>query len=227
MDSTVALWKIKKDYARLYTLTFTYGSKDQEVALVAARKISELAGAIHLEIDLQWLRDFSKTSGSALLSQKDIPTPEMGELDNLEKSRATAEKVWVPARNLVFLSIAASLAESLGGEADIVAGFDREEAETFPDNTAAFVDRVNQTLEYALLKKGVQVTAPLIDLDKKEIAKTSLRTRAPVEYTCSCYMPLGFDKEKRPIHCGLCESCKRRKRGFRESGVSDPTIYQA
>ncbi len=225
LDSTTAMWRVKKDYSRLYTLTFAYGSKDEDVTLAVTKKLSEIVGADHRVIELPWLKDFSRFSGSTLVSKRELPTPAEGDLDDFEKASETAKSVWVPARNLVFLAIATSFAESIGGGADIIAGFDYEEAATFPDNSSEFVSRMNEVIKLAVLEKDIKVVAPLIQLNKTEIVALSLKLGVPVEYTSSCYSPKSIDNQGRPVHCGVCESCMRRRRGFKATGV-DPTIYK-
>jgi 7-cyano-7-deazaguanine synthase len=84
---------------------------------------------------------------------------------------------------------------------------------------------MNEVIEVAVLEKDIKVVAPLIQLNKTEIATLSLKLGVPVEYTSSCYRPKGIDNQGRPVHCGVCESCMRRKRGFKATGV-DPTIYK-
>lgn len=226
IDSATALWKVKNGYGKLHTLTFTYGSKDEAVMVECTRRLSSLAGAEHRLISLPWLEAFSEAAGSALVSEeKGLPAPGEEGLNSLDEARRTAASVWVPARNLVFLSIAASFAESLGGDVDIITGFDREEALTFPDNTLEFVEAVNRALEYGVLRRGIKVVAPLIHMDKVEICREALRLGVPVEFTLSCYEPSGVDSRGRPIHCGRCESCMRRRRGFRAAG-EDRTVYR-
>ena len=126
---------------------------------------------------------------------------------------------------LVFISIAAAYAETKGG-ADIITGFNREEAERFPDNSRKFLKNMNKTLRYATFEGNVKVVAPLIDCDKRQICKMAFDLKAPVELSVSCYIPIGFEGKK-PIHCGSCESCMRRKRGFKEANVEDPTVYKS
>ena len=225
LDSATAMWKVKDQYTQIYALTFAYGAKDEKVMLKAAKKLSKLAGAKHIVISLPWLEGFSKTAGSALVSEKDVPSLREEDLNDSVKAKATAKAVWVPARNLVFLSIAASFAEALGGRADIITGFDREEAATFPDNSQEFLERMNSALELAVLAKGIRIVAPLIQMNKGDIAGLASELGLPVEYTTSCYNPCGIDRHGRPIHCGACESCVRRKRGFKSVGM-DRTVYR-
>ena len=94
------------------------------------------------------------------------------ELDNKEITKKSAEMVWVPARNVVFLSIGAALAENFKYDT-IVTGFDIEEAATFPDNTIEFVERFNEMLKFGTLNK-TSVYAPLIFLNKSDIVKRGL-----------------------------------------------------
>jgi len=226
LDSTTAMWKVKNSYQKLYTLTFTYGSKDQSVALACSEKISSLAGATHQVINLPWLRDFASHSGSAIVAKNThIPEPSENDLDDPEAASETARSVWIPARNLIFLSIAASFAESIGG-GEIVTGFNLEEAATFPDNSVSFVSAMNTVLDYAVLDKSVKVVSPLIEMDKSEIARFAVDLGAPVEYMSSCYKPLGLDMQGRPVHCRVCESCKRRIRAFKAACVTDATVFK-
>lgn len=116
----------------------------------------------------------------------------------------------MPNRNGLFLNIAASFAEGLGAAA-ILTGFNREEAETFPDNSASFVEAANGSLRFSTLS-GVRVESPTLQMNKLEIVQEGLRVQLPFELTWSCYE--GFDKM-----CGACESCLRSKRAYHEGGV--------
>jgi 7-cyano-7-deazaguanine synthase len=123
------------------------------------------------------------------------------------------------------ISIAASHADTLEGDVDIVVGFDEEEARTFPDNSRRFVENLNLTLEDAVFEKRVKLVAPLIEMEKGEIVSLASRLEAPLELTCSCYQPRGF-REDRPLHCGVCQSCLLRSHGFQAAGVPDPSAYE-
>ncbi|HIH45128.1 MAG TPA: 7-cyano-7-deazaguanine synthase, partial [Candidatus Methanoperedenaceae archaeon] len=150
----------------------------------------------------------------ALTGKGTLPHLRDDELDS-EKAVETAGAVWVPARNMVFLSIGAAFAENFGCEL-ITTGFDREEAATFPDNTVEFIDRFNRALEYGTLSRPV-VFAPLKDMDKKDIVRRGIEIHAPLELSWSCYL-----SGEKP--CGSCESCVRRERAFRLAGIEDPLI---
>lgn len=227
LDSTVALWwaKERENYEKIYALTFTYGSKEEKVTVECTKNIAKLSNVENrLIINLPWLKEFAYLKGSTLVAEEKQVPQFSGELNSANLNE-TAKSVWIPARNLCFISIAASWAEVLGDHVEIVTGFNGEEARTFPDNSKKFVERVNSLLKLAVLEAKVRVVAPLIDKDKKDICLLAEELSVPVEYTNSCYEPQGLSPEGKPIHCGRCESCTRRHRGFMESIGYDKTVY--
>ena len=213
LDCTVATSVYAKDY-EIHAITFNYGQKAFKQELKAAKEICEKMGFTHTVIDLPWLAEISDSS---LNTSEDIPEVDLDDLDDLKKSTETANSVWVPARNTVFTSIAASFAESIGAEI-IIVGWDKEEANTFPDNSKEYMEKFNELFEVGS-PIAIEIKAPAIDLDKDEIVKLGSEVNAPMELSYSCYK--GFDK-----HCGVCESCMRRKRGFKKAGIEDLTIYE-
>lgn len=230
LDSTVCLWWAKKQgYCQVAAMTFEYGSKEEKVLVEVTKNLGKKAAVDeHQFISLEFLAEFSKRSGSSLAkdSTQDLPKLKKEELDDLDKGLESAKSVWIPARNLVFLSIASSYAEVLGGEVDIITGFNLEEGSTFPDNTQEFIDDFTKTAARGVLKAQVQILSPISKMSKAQIVKLGTELGVPFSYSNSCYNPKGLDKQERPIHCGLCESCMRRKRGFQEGLDSDPTIYE-
>ncbi len=210
MDSVVATIKLAEDY-EIHAITFDYGQRSASMEIKAARRISKFFGFRHSVIEIPWL---GKIGGSALTTRKEIPHLNINELD--DKSRETAKRVWVPARNLIFTSIGAAFAESICAEV-IIVGWDKEEAATFPDNSREFLQAFNRVLAIGTLKH-VEVKAPFIDSTKREIVEEGYRIGVPFELTYSCY-------EGGELHCGTCESCARRKRAFKLAGVGDPTMY--
>ena len=171
-------------------------------------------GFKHSVIDLPWLAEISNSS---LNTDDDIPEVSEDDLDDVKKSGETASSVWVPARNMVFTSIATSYAESLGAEV-IIVGWDAEEAATFPDNSKEFLNAFNELIKIGS-PDNIKIEAPAIDLNKEEIVKLGLDVGAPMELSYSCYA--GRDK-----HCGVCESCMRRKRAFKKLKIKDVTEYE-
>ena len=213
LDCTVATSAYANDYD-IHAITFNYGQKSFKQELKASKEICKKMNWTHEVIDLPWL---SKISTSSLNTSEDIPEVKEDELDDLEKSKSSASSVWVPARNMVFTSIATSYAESIGAEI-IIVGWDREEAATFPDNSKEFLNAFNELIEIGS-HDNIKIEAPAIDLNKEEIVELGVKVGAPMELSYSCYA----GREK---HCGVCESCMRRKRAFKKLKINDPTEYE-
>ena len=213
LDCTVATSAYANDYD-IHAITFNYGQKSFKQELKASKENSKKMNWTHEVIDLPWL---SKISTSSLNTSEDIPEVKEDELDDLEKSKSSASSVWVPARNMVFTSIATSYAESIGAEI-IIVGWDREEAATFPDNSKEFLNAFNELIEIGS-PDNIKIEAPAIDLNKEEIVELGVKVGAPMELSYSCYA----GREK---HCGVCESCMRRKRAFKKLKINDPTEYE-
>ena len=213
LDCTVATSVFKDDF-KIHAITFDYGQKAFKRELQAAEEICSKMGWTHEVIDLPWL---AQISNSSLNTDEDIPELSESDLDNLEKSTQSASSVWVPARNMVFTSIAVSYAESIGAE-KIIVGWDAEEAATFPDNSKEFLETFNELIDVGS-PDNIKIEAPLIELNKEEIVKLGLNIGAPIELSYSCYK--GSDKQ-----CGVCESCVRRKRAFKSLGIEDGSEYE-
>jgi 7-cyano-7-deazaguanine synthase len=211
LDSTVAFKQALDTFGSVICLTFDYGQRAATTEIENAAAICSKYGCEHHVIPLPWYRDF----GGALTGTRELPTPSDSDLDDLERSEESARSVWVPARNMVFLSIAAAFAEEHGLE-HIVVGFDAEEGATFPDNTPEFMELFDRVMEYGTMNHPA-IFAPLAGLDKEGIVRLGLKIQAPMEYSWSCYTA-------GPLPCGVCESCMRRKRAFSNVGVTDPLL---
>ncbi|AEG19026.1 7-cyano-7-deazaguanine synthase QueC [Methanobacterium paludis] len=212
LDSTVATSYFNDEY-EIHALTFDYGQWSAEREIESAKTVCEKLNIKHTVLNLPWL---SKLGGSALTSNEEIPELKADELDNKEVCDETARKVWVPGRNIVFTAIATSFAEAEGAQI-IIVGWDLEEAATFPDNSKEFLNAFNNVLEIGSID-NIKIEAPVIDMNKKGIVELGKQVGAPMDLSYSCYKG---GKE----HCGVCESCMRRKRAFQESGIEDKTIY--
>ncbi|MBE6489566.1 MAG: 7-cyano-7-deazaguanine synthase QueC [Methanobrevibacter sp.] len=213
LDCTVATSVFAGEY-EIHAITFNYGQKAFERELEAAKEICAKMNWTHEVIDLPWL---AKISTSSLNTSEDIPEVSIDDLDDAEKSSESASSVWVPARNMVFTSIAVSYAESIGAE-KIIVGWDAEEAATFPDNSKEFLNTFNELIDVGS-PDNIKIEAPAIDLTKEEIVKLGVEVGAPMEISYSCYK--GGKK-----HCGVCESCMRRKRAFTQLGIEDLSEYE-
>ncbi|MCL2687491.1 MAG: 7-cyano-7-deazaguanine synthase QueC [Methanobrevibacter sp.] len=218
LDSTVATAVYAKNY-EIHCITFDYGQKSVIQEIKSSKAICEKLGMEHTVIDLKWLANLGS---SALTNNEDIPEINLEELDDEYIGENIANKVWVPGRNIVFTAIAVSFAEGEGAEI-IIVGWDKEEATTFPDNSKEFLNSFNELIAIGTkTKSNIEIKAPAIDLTKKEIIELGKKVDAPMNISYSCYK----NNEKDNIHCGICESCVRRKRAFLEANIEDSTIYE-
>lgn len=208
LDSAVSLAHALRESEVILSLTFDYGQMAAEKEKEAAAALAAHYGVRHKIITLPFLREIT---GTALVAgHKELPEPELRELDDLEASTASAAAVWVPNRNGVFINIAAAFAEASHCDL-VVTGFNREEAATFPDNSPQYVDAVNKALGLSTLKK-VRVVSYTQRLDKAAIIKLGMRLGVPFRYVWSCYR--GGAKA-----CGRCESCLRFRRAAEAAGL--------
>ncbi|MFZ3060080.1 MAG: 7-cyano-7-deazaguanine synthase QueC [Candidatus Methanoperedens sp.] len=211
LDSTVAFKEAYNRCDEVVCVTFDYGQRAREKEIAFAKNICGQFKVGHIIISLPWYGTFR----GALTGGGMLPKISGHELDDKEITQKSAEEVWVPARNVVFLSIGAALAENYKYDI-IVTGFDAEEAATFPDNTPEFVERFNEMLKFGTLVHP-SVYTPLISMNKADIVRRGLEIDAPLEWSWSCY-----EGKERP--CGVCESCLRRKRAFDMVGAKDPLL---
>jgi 7-cyano-7-deazaguanine synthase len=209
LDSVVAFKMAYDKCDEVLCISYDYGQRAKARELEYASKICAKYHVKHVQIPLPWFKHFS----GALTNKTAIPKLSEELLENFEITTGTAKAVWVPARNLVFLAIAASFCENYDYDF-IITGFNREEGLTFPDNSISFINLFNDTLKYGALKK-IEVKAPLIKLNKYEIAKLGLDINAPIEWSWSCYTA-----QKKP--CGVCEACVRRRAAFNAIPARDP-----
>lgn len=190
LDSVVSLGLCKKEYNIELALTFDYGQKALKDEIEASEKIAKYYNIKHKVIKLDWLKEITKT---ALVSDNEVPK-------GIDNPQYSAKAVWVPNRNGLFLNIAGCFAESYN-YTHIIIGANKEEGQTFPDNTQEFADRITAEFEYSTLSKP-QILVPLINYNKNDIVKLAIDNKMPLELIKSCYN--GGEK-----HCGKCESCTR------------------
>jgi 7-cyano-7-deazaguanine synthase len=218
LDSVASLAVAYKKTTVKLALIFDYGQKAASKEIEYSRVIAERYGINHKVILLPWLKEITTTS----LVNRNMAVPELSMQDIEKESDPTitidsAKKVWVPNRNGVMINIAASFAESLDCEY-IIVGFNSEEAVTFPDNSYAYLEVIDNCLSYST-RNGVKMLAPVAGLNKKDIISKALEMKAPLEWSWSCY-------HGGEVPCGVCESCIRRKRAFMQVGIKDPLMVR-
>ena len=211
LDSMVCAGLAREAGFSVLALTINYNQRHL-VELAAARRIAHRIGAErHVVLPLD-LRSFG---GSALTD--DIAVPHDGVEDGIPVT-------YVPARNTIFLSVALGWAEAAGGS-DLLIGVNALDYSGYPDCRPEFVAAFEAMANLAT-KAGVEGTAryrvhtPLLHLSKAGIVRAAAEAGLDMGLTWSCYDPTDDGK-----HCGGCDSCRLRRKGFAEAGVPDPTIY--
>ncbi len=202
MDSTVLLYRYRSEIA--LAVTFTYHARQDAAQLACARWNCEALGIPHLEIPLDFMGRYFRSS--LLEGGGEIPHGDY-DADNM---RSTV----VPFRNGIMLSIAVGLAESRGLDTVLIANHSGDHA-IYPDCRPAFIRSIDAAAQ-AGTYEGVRILSPFCDCDKREIALLGRELGVPFDHTYSCY-------EGRAAHCGVCATCRERKEAL--SGF-DPTEYE-
>lgn len=208
LDSTVSSWMARKSSTPVLALTFDYGQRASLQEQEAARRVARHLGVDHKVLSLPWLKEIAQTS--LVDPQKALPLLKEKDLDDVAACRESAQAVWVPNRNGLFLNIAACYAESLDAD-QLVTGFNAEEGVTFPDNSGPFVRAADEFFWYSTWKK-VRVFCPVIGMTKVDIARKAKELGVPLQDLWFCY-----EGGERP--CRRCESCLRDFRALREAGI--------
>jgi len=210
-DSSTLLYKTVNDNYETYALTFIYGQKHKR-EIESAKKICEGIKVHHKIIDLSVLKDV--LSGSAL-TDSGVEIPEVPETaEHYETLKTTI----VPNRNSIFLSIAIGYAVSIKANY-IFFGAHHSDRGVYPDCRQEFVEAFEYAERLANDILYLVVSAPFVRMNKSEIVKLGAELGVPYKETWSCY-------KGGKIHCGVCSSCRERKRAFQEAGVFDPTEYE-
>lgn len=203
LDSAVAAaaW-VAEGGSLALCLTFDYGQRAAAREAAAAQALASRWRVAWRGIALPWLAAASQTAGCALVdSGRPLPTGTLASPGD----QGSADAVWVPARNAVFIAVAAAWAEALGVPV-VLAGFNREEAATFPDNSPEFLRAAGAFLATGT-RSGVRVESPTLHLDKLGIAALARRFGLGPADLWSCY-------RGGSAPCGECESCLRSARAF-------------
>jgi len=213
LDSTTCLAIAKDQGFELYALTLFYGQR-HKVELQAARKVAK---AYHVKKHLELAVPLTAFGGSSLTDLK-IKVPKKRSLKSMGQG---IPSTYVPARNTVFLSLALAWAEALGAE-HIFIGVNALDYSGYPDCRPEFIKAYEKLAKLAT-KKGVQGTwklkihTPLIRMSKAQIIKMGLSLGVDFGMTHSCYSP-----DSKGNHCGQCDSCLLRAKGFAEVHKKDP-----
>lgn len=210
LDSMVTAALAKEQGFSVHALSIDYGQRHARELEAAKQIASALSVTKHTELRI----DMRKIGGSALTDVFDVPKDGVG---------TEIPITYVPARNLVFLSICVAVAEAAAAK-DVFIGVNALDYSGYPDCRPDFISSFAETATLGT-KSGAngnpfRIHAPLQDLTKADIAKECFRLGLDPSWSWSCYDPTQDDKA-----CGLCDSCRLRRKGFAESGIADSTIY--
>lgn len=209
LDSATVLAQALASGARAHTLAVDYGQRHR-AELVAAERISRVLGAVSHRVVAVDLRAIG---GSALTDDIEVPKAGGGGIP----------VTYVPARNTLLLSLALGYAEVLGA-ADLYVGVNAVDYSGYPDCRpqfiAAFEALAQVAMRAAVEGERLRIHAPLIDLSKADIIRRGLALGVDYSLTVSCYRA-----DAGGLACGGCDSCRLRRDGFEQAGVSDPTRY--
>ena len=211
LDSLVSAALAREAGHPLYVLSIDYNQR-HHVELDAARRVAAALGAVrHVVLPI----DLSAFGGSALTDAAiDVPKDGVG---------AAIPVTYVPARNTIFLSLALGWAEAAGAR-DIYLGVNALDYSGYPDCRPEFIAAFEHLAALAT-KTGVEgvpfrFRAPLQHMTKADIVREGARLGLDMGMSWSCYDPTADAK-----HCGLCDSCRLRHKGFEDAGIPDPTVY--
>ena len=212
LDSATVLAIAQADGFNCTAMSFRYGQR-HELELDRSRKLSEQSGVSHIILDLP----LNQIGGSALTDPDrnipDIPEQEIG---------SGIPETYVPARNMIFLSIAAGYCE-VNGIADIFIGTNAVDYSGYPDCRPSFIRAMEQVLtlgtRYADGDTQFRIHTPLGDMTKGDIIRTGMALGVDYSLTSSCYNPHESGKP-----CGTCDACKLRALGFADAGRPDPLL---
>lgn len=206
LDSATCLYWAKKRFTDVSAITFNYHGRLAQERRSAAR--------------------LAKGAGVAELISVDLPfVKEAADFYNGRLKRHDPQALWssyVPARNLMFYSIAAHYAEYLGARW-IVGGHNSHDVEFFRDASSGYIEKLNALFrEGCLLCNGrtYRIVLPLAKKDRKEIVRLAGRLKVPIGQTWSCH------NEGR-AHCGRCYACRQRLDAFHSLGLKDPAFRRS
>jgi 7-cyano-7-deazaguanine synthase len=217
MDSTVVLHHALEKYDTVLAISFDYGQRHRRELSVAREYIARLRSdkITHNEISLN---SIGRALTSSCLTNTNMSVPKMKDVIGDPQT-----STYVPNRNMMFLSIASSIAESSKADTVFYGAAKADDTSGYWDCTQEFRSLLNQLL--CLNRRNtIQIEAPLIDKDKKQIIQYGLDLGVNFHLTHTCYQ--SFDTYEGEMACGDCPSCSARIAGWIQAGRIDPVPYQ-
>jgi len=204
LDSATCLYWAKQRFSDIFTITFNYFGRIVQEQLAAASLVKAAGITNNIEVALP----FVKEAGDFYSGRFKTTEPD----DRLSSS-------YVPARNMIFYSIAAHFAEYLGAKW-IIGGHNLHDVKVFADASKTYIDRLNKLFREGCLlcdDQVYQILLPLADMNRKQIIQLAINLNAPIELTWSCH-------REGIVQCGECYACKQRLDAFDDLGLKDPAF---
>ena len=206
IDSAVTLWWARKQGWDAHPLTFDYFGRPRREHTAVEALVKEAGVPPTRTVDLPFLKEVDDLRAAGLANPVLKDSPEG----------------YIPARNLIFYSLAAYYAE-LEGSRYLVGGHNGIDPASFPDASPRFFEFLNSVFRLSLWSydaSPVQVVVPLSGKSKEDVLRLGQDLGVPFGITWSCY----WDRE---VHCGTCVSCRERRDAFAALGLTDPVAYEA
>ncbi len=216
LDSTTALAMAVEKYGsdNVVALSISYGQKHSK-EIEAAKKIVEYYKVEHIKMDLSKIFEYSDCS---LLEKNNSEIPTGNYTSQLNDTNGDNISTYVPFRNGLFLSTAASIALSKNCDVIYYGAHSDDVRNAYPDCSEEFTNAIGEAI-YLGSGKKVRVEGPFVGLRKCNIVGMGQVLNVPYELTWSCYM--GRDKA-----CGRCGTCLDRIQAFKLNGLEDPIEYE-
>ena len=210
LDSSVAIHLAKSEGFEVYALSFDYGQKHNKELECAKATALKVGAAAHNIVTLQ----LNLWGGSSL-------TDSAMEVEDGDITRTDIPMTYVPARNMVFLSVAASFAEAIGAQ-DIFIGVSEVDYSGYVDCREEFIRSMEETINKGTVMAAehgtkIRIHTPFINKTKSEEIQLGEKLGVDWSLTWSCYR--GGEKP-----CGTCDSCLLRAKAFSEAGVVDTSL---
>lgn len=206
LDSAVTLWWAKAQGWEVQPLTFNYHGRPKREHTAIEALVRKAGVRPVRSLDLPFLKEVDDLRPSGFANPALEESPEG----------------YIPARNLIFYSLAAYVAE-LDGVRYLVGGHNGTDPESFPDASPKFFEHLNRLFGMSLWsfeRSPVEVLVPLSGKSKEDVLRMGQKLGVPFDLTWSCY----WDQD---IHCGSCVSCRERREAFAAIHVKDPIPYEA
>ncbi len=217
MDSTTVLYMAKSQDYEVYAISFDYGQRHYK-ELDCAKAVAERAGVKeHIIINT----NMNAWGGSAL-TDANISVPDSNLDSNMNNNKNKIPVTYVPARNMIFLSFAASYAEVIGAQ-DIFLGVSEVDYSGYVDCRQEFIAAMENAINLGTVcaveeGRKIKIHAPLVHMSKADEIKLGIELGVDYGLTWTCYRG-----EK--LACGTCDSCSLRLKAFEEAGYADPIEY--